>query len=111
MSDTVILTCEGGRLIAAGYAVAEASLASQAAHVIVASSSSEKVKSTVEKLQKAGSFVGKVSGATVNAKAEESVKQLMETVGEIDHLIWTSGDALQMGFPALDLATAKGEVA
>ncbi|KZW00443.1 2-hydroxycyclohexanecarboxyl-CoA dehydrogenase [Exidia glandulosa HHB12029] len=90
-----------------GYGVAEASLKSQAEHVIIASSSAAKVEAAVSKLQ-ALKLGGKVSGKTVDAKSTESVRALVEGVGEIDHLIWTSGDALKMGFPDVDIDQSKG---
>lgn len=93
---------------AVGFTVAEASLASQATHVIVASSSAQKVDVAVAKLEVLKA-AGKVSGATVNAKDGESVKALMESVGEIDHLVWTSGDARKTGlFPDIDVDASRG---
>lgn len=93
--------------ISAGFAVAEAALISQASQVIIASSSSQKVDAAVAKLQNLKT-AGKVSGSTVDAKDGRSVKALLDSVGEIDHLVWTSGDALKMGFPDVDLETSKG---
>lgn len=90
-----------------GFGVAEAALTSQAAHVIVASRSAEKVNATISKLQKLPGVQGKVTGATVDATNLESVNQLVVSVGEIDHLVWTSGDHLKLGFPDVDLSQMK----
>ncbi|EJD52255.1 short-chain dehydrogenase/reductase SDR, partial [Auricularia subglabra TFB-10046 SS5] len=91
-----------------GYGVAEAALTSRAAHVIVASRSAEKVNTAVAKLQKLPNVVGKVTGATVDATDLDSVTQLVVSIGEIDHLVWTSGDALKLGFPGVELSEVKG---
>ena len=44
----------------------------------------------------------------VDAKDSKSVRALFERVGEIDHLVWTSGDGLRLGFPNMDLEANKG---
>ncbi|KZW00450.1 short-chain dehydrogenase/reductase SDR [Exidia glandulosa HHB12029] len=92
-----------------GYGVAEAVVA-QGGHVIVASSTQSKVDSAVQRLQKIGAKGVKVSGATVNAREEQSIKALAESVGEVDHLVWTCGDLEMIGiqFPNIDAAAAKG---
>lgn len=95
-----------------GYGVAKASLLSQAAHVIVVSQTKEKAEKTVQRLQEdiaavvksapEGSILpvtGTIAGDTLDAHDLASVRALCERVGEIDHLVWTSGDALRIGFP------------
>jgi len=92
-----------------GYSVALAALKSLAAHVIVASSSSEKVAAAVKRLeQAAGSVPGKVTGKALDARSAEQVKKFFADVGEIDHMVFTSADSLKMGvFKELDLDTMK----
>ncbi|KZV98392.1 NAD(P)-binding protein [Exidia glandulosa HHB12029] len=86
-----------------GYGVAEA-LAAQSAIVIVASSTQSKVDGAVQRLQKIAGEGAKVSGATVDARDEQSIKALVEGVGEVDHLVWTCGDLEMVGihFPNID---------
>ena len=98
-----------------GFGVAKASLLSLAAHVIVASSSQDKVNKALERLQealKSGSdgqtLPGVVSGEVVDARDGASVKDLVARVGEVDHLVWTSGDALRLGFPNVEIDKNKG---
>jgi len=83
-----------------GFGVAKCSLLSQAARVILASSSQEKVTNAVGRLGAAlqgKAVAGKVEGEVVDAKDNASVRALMQRVGEIDHLVWTSGDPLRLG--------------
>ncbi|KAL5489721.1 hypothetical protein ACEPAI_4553 [Sanghuangporus weigelae] len=91
-----------------GYGVAKTSLLSLASKVIIASSSQTKVEAAVARLKedisKAGSTIeGTFAGEVVDAKDTKSVRALLERVGEIDHLVWTSGEGLRVGFPNLDL--------
>ena len=79
----------------------------------VASSSQTKIDSALGRLKNdivaAGSTVeGGLSGEVVDAKDSASVKALLERVGEIDHLVWTSGDALRTTFSTVDLDANKG---
>jgi len=93
-----------------GFGVAKVSLIALASHVIIASSSKTKVDDALQRLQ---SFFankqipGKFTGEVVDGKDSDSVKQLMARVGEIDHLVWTSGDALNIGTVTPDFATGK----
>lgn len=95
-----------------GYGVAKASLLSQAAHVVVVSQTVEKAAKTVQRLHDdvaatvasapAGSLLpvkGTIAGDTLDAHDLASVRAFCERVGEVDHLIWTSGDSLRIGFP------------
>ncbi|KAL5524400.1 hypothetical protein ACEPAF_9540 [Sanghuangporus sanghuang] len=95
-----------------GYSVAKASLLSRAFKVIIASSSIAKVEAALVRLKDditvAGSTVeGTASGEVVDARDSKSVKELLERVGEIDHLVWTSGDSLRTSFPDMDLDANK----
>ena len=84
-----------------GYGVAKASLLSGASKVIIASSSKSKVDAAVARLNselsKVGGIKGTVSGDVVDARETKNVKELVDRVGEIDHLVWTSGDPLRIG--------------
>jgi len=97
-SKTVVVV---GGTSGIGFAVAKASLASGAAHVIVASSSAERVATTVSILE--ADAKGRVTGETLDAKNTASIKKLFETIGPIDHLVWTSGESLKIGYPDIDL--------
>ncbi|KAL5532540.1 hypothetical protein ACEPAF_4314 [Sanghuangporus sanghuang] len=95
-----------------GYGVAKASLLSRVSKVIIASSSQTKVAAATARLKedisKAGSTIeGTSVGEVVDAKDTKIVRALLERVGEIDHLVWTSGEALRVGFPNLDLEANK----
>jgi len=77
-----------------GFGVAKGSLISFAATVVVASSSKAKVENAVARLLQVVAekhLPGKVSGWVVDADHVEEVKKFIEGVGEIDHLVWTSG--------------------
>ncbi|KAL5511057.1 hypothetical protein ACEPAH_4272 [Sanghuangporus vaninii] len=95
-----------------GYGVAKASLLSRASKVITASSSKAKEEAALVRLKDdttvAGSTVeGTASGEVVDARDSKNVKELLERVGEIDHLVWTSGDSLRTSFPDMDLDAQK----
>ncbi|KAH8115656.1 short-chain dehydrogenase/reductase SDR [Phellopilus nigrolimitatus] len=93
-----------------GYAVAKASLLSLAHHVIIGSSSQAKVEAAVSRIQAelSGKVVkGTISGEVINARDSASVKAFFEKVGEIDHLVWSSGDSLPIGFLDVDLDQRK----
>ncbi|KAL5489725.1 hypothetical protein ACEPAI_4557 [Sanghuangporus weigelae] len=95
-----------------GYGVAKASLLSRASKVIIASSSKAKVEAALVRLKddivETGSIVeGTASGEVVDAKDSKNVKDLLGRVGEIDHLVWTSGDSLRTSFPDVDLDANK----
>ncbi|EJD02541.1 NAD-binding protein [Fomitiporia mediterranea MF3/22] len=46
---------------------------------------------------------GSLEGEVIDAKSSDSVRALLAKVGEVDHLVWTSGDDLRLGFPHIDL--------
>lgn len=96
-----------------GFGVAKVALTALASHVIIASSSKTKLDDALQRLQ---SFFankqipGKFTAEVVDAKDSDSVKQLMAKVGEIDHLVWTSGDVFSAGRGKKpDFATNKGK--
>ena len=98
-----------------GYGVAKASLLSRAAKVIIGSSSLAKIESALGRIKNdiavSGQTVeGILSGEVVDAKDSKNVKALFERVGEVDHLVWTSGDSLRLGFPNMDLDANKGKL-
>lgn len=91
-----------------GYGVAKASLISRASRVIIASSTPAKLESALGRLRKdvsaSGATVeGSVEGEVVDARSSDSIRALLAKVGEVDHLVWTSGDGLRLGFPDMDL--------
>ncbi|KZS93670.1 NAD(P)-binding protein [Sistotremastrum niveocremeum HHB9708] len=95
-----------------GYAVAESSLQSLASHVIIASSSLDRVNAAVSRLEssaKSAGVSGKVSGRVLNVKDSAQIKSFFDEVGEIDHLVFSSGDALTLsGLKDLDLDSIRG---
>ena len=81
-----------------GYAVAKASLLSLAAHVTIASSSQAKVAAAVARLiaepelQKLGADLKqRVAGGTLDLGDTKAVGAFFEKIGEVDHLVITSG--------------------
>jgi len=95
-----------------GFGVAKVSLIALASHVIIASSSKAKLDNALQRLQTFFSdkkIPGKFSAEIVDGKDSDSVKQLLARVGEIDHLIWTSGDPLKFGMTGSspDFASVK----
>lgn len=78
-----------------GFCVAEASLESSAS-VTVSSSSPDKVKATVSKLQ-ASYPNGKVQGFVCDLSKptlEKDIESLFTKVGKVDHIVFTAGDPL-----------------
>ncbi|EJD54541.1 hypothetical protein AURDEDRAFT_156326 [Auricularia subglabra TFB-10046 SS5] len=95
-----------------GYAVAEASLKSQAAQVIAIAFRSADNVDAVAKLNTLPNREGKATGARVDATDLDSVTQLSASVGEIDHRDLVSmdlrGDMLDIIFPDVELSKVKG---
>ncbi len=81
--------------IGIGYAVAEASIESGAS-VTVSSSSSDRVTSTIKKIQTA--YPGaKITGYACDlskSTLEQDIEALFKQVGKIDHIVYTAGDKL-----------------
>ncbi|KIJ42921.1 hypothetical protein M422DRAFT_112545, partial [Sphaerobolus stellatus SS14] len=76
-----------------GFGVAHASLLSDAAEVLVVSSNPERVANAVKRLQDGKFGKGKIHGEVVNAKDQERLKTFVIGLGEVDHIVWTSGDS------------------
>ena len=96
-----------------GYAVARSSLLSLAEHVTIASSSPEKVANALERLradpelQRLGpSLQNRIAGDTLDIGDTKAVGIFFQKIGEIDHLVITSGDATQT-FPWRDTDLEK----
>lgn len=93
-----------------GFAVALASLHAQASHVIVVSSTTDKVSDAVKRLTAIATehrLNGTVTGSNLDVGSAEDVKKFFKKIGEIDHVVYTSGDALKLGFKDVDLGTLK----
>lgn len=97
-----------------GYSVAKTSLLNLAEHVLVASSSQAKVDAAVKRLLaepalQAQSPNGRISGDVVDLQDTQGIAALFEKIGEIDHLIITSGSVSQtIDFRTEDLSKHKG---
>lgn len=97
-----------------GYGVAKASLLNLAEHVLIASSSRAKVDTAVARLLaepalQSQSLQGRVSGDVIDLKDTQEVAAFFEKIGEIDHLIVTSGTVSTIvDFRADDLTKFKG---
>ena len=97
-----------------GYGVALASLQSEASKVIIASSSADKLAEAKMHLREEDGYVrgfykGEIETKVLNAKDLDSVKSVVESIGEIDHLVFTSGDHLRITpFNTTSIATMKG---
>jgi len=97
-----------------GFGAAKAALLDRAAEVIVVSSQKTNVDGAVARLQKVvgetAGLNGVVKGEVVDASKSEEVKALFARVGEIDHLIWTSGAGIsdsRRGFKEIDLDSKR----
>lgn len=97
-------TLEGKKIVVIGgtsgigYAVAKGALLSLAEHVFVASSSPDRVKAAVSRLgaepalQKLQPELPKrVTGDVVDMANTKAIQEYLTKVGEIDHLVITSG--------------------
>jgi NAD(P)-dependent dehydrogenase (short-subunit alcohol dehydrogenase family) len=101
-----------------GYGVAIASLRAGAAVVTVASSSPEKVKKAVDRLNQQvhcnlqSKIQGIVKGVVIDGKDLSSVETVIKSLGTIDHLVFTSGDdigdARGVNIRDLDIENVKG---
>ncbi|GJJ06991.1 hypothetical protein Clacol_001189 [Clathrus columnatus] len=109
LKDKTVLIIGGTSGI--GFGVAEASLKSLAKTVIVASSKKDRVENAIKRLTDAKLGSGAVHGHVVDAENEQSIKTLLEKVGEVDHIVFTSGrlDGT-LKFPEVDINHAKGIV-
>ncbi|GJJ14165.1 hypothetical protein Clacol_008425 [Clathrus columnatus] len=90
-----------------GHSAAEASLKSKASRVIISSSKPEKVSNAVNRLKSANLGDGQIEGHVVDVTDAEALKSFLNQIGEVDHVIWSSGDRLPLGFPNLELDAMK----
>lgn len=89
-----------------GYAVALASLQLHASSVVIASSTSSRVQNATKRLQEAikeQNLPGTVKGEIVDARDAEQLKKFFSDLGEVDHVVFTSGDLLHIGFKGEDI--------
>jgi NAD(P)-dependent dehydrogenase (short-subunit alcohol dehydrogenase family) len=95
-----------------GYAVARGSLASQAERVIVISSTSTRVNEALTQLRSfvsSSSLPGKVEGLVVDATDLPALDKAVSGLGEIDHLVYSSGSSLRIKkFKETDVGSMKG---
>ncbi|GJJ07034.1 hypothetical protein Clacol_001232 [Clathrus columnatus] len=106
LENKVVLIIGGSSGI--GFGVAEASLKSLAKTVLIASSNQNHVNNAVERLINAKLGPGQINGHVVDAGNEQSIKTLLESVGEVDHIVFTSGLSYStLKFPGLDISKAK----
>lgn len=115
-------TLEGKKIVVLGgssgigYAVAKASLLNLAEHVLIASSSKARVDDAVARLLtepalQARSVKGRISGDVLDLGNPEAVIAFFEKLGEIDHLVITSGSVAKMiDFRTEDLSNHRGTV-
>jgi NAD(P)-dependent dehydrogenase (short-subunit alcohol dehydrogenase family) len=84
-----------------GLAVAQQAVA-QGATAIIASSNADRVKQAVATLD------GKAGGHTLDLSKERDIQNFFQGIGELDHLVFTAGDALQLNMlEATDLTKAR----
>lgn len=100
-----------------GFGVAKVALLDSASLVIIASSSQSKVNDAINRLTTqlqssigASELEKRLKGEVVDASKLVEVTKLVERVGEIDHLVWTSGEGLRLDFPKYNLDEHKGIV-
>jgi NAD(P)-dependent dehydrogenase (short-subunit alcohol dehydrogenase family) len=101
------MTLNGKRIVVLGgtsgigLAVAQAA-AGEGAAVVVASSSQARVDEALKALP------GGAEGHVVDLLDERAIQAFFETVGEIDHLVFTAGESLKLGLLAqTDTAAAR----
>jgi NAD(P)-dependent dehydrogenase (short-subunit alcohol dehydrogenase family) len=76
--------------------------AAQGARAIIASSNADRVKQAVATLE------GKAEGHTLDLSKERDIQNFFEKIGDVDHLVFTAGDALQLNELAeTDLTKAR----
>ena len=103
-----------------GYGVAKLSLLSKASLVTIASSNKSKVDNAISRLlseleKDVPDVRGRIKGDVVDAKEGVEIQKLVERVGEVDHVVWTSGenfDTRKVSWPPQDgLEYFKGALA
>ena len=78
--------------------------------MVVVSSTSDKVQHATTRLQeviKDQNLPGVVKGETLDVKDEGQVKKFFTNLGEVNHVVFTSGDALKVAFKDEDIANLK----
>src|SRR5258708_6594621 len=84
-----------------GLAVGQQAVA-QGARAIIASSNADRVKQAVTTLD------GKAEGHTLDLSNERDIQNFFEKIGDLDHLVFTAGDTLQLDeLAATDLTKAR----
>ncbi|KZT32502.1 NAD(P)-binding protein [Sistotremastrum suecicum HHB10207 ss-3] len=95
-----------------GFAVATQALRSRASHVIMASSSSQKVDNALKRLDaliRQSGLIAHVTGKVLDMKDSNQIRAFFSEIGQLDHLVITSGDPPILGpFKTLDLDQARG---
>src|ERR1700678_804199 len=77
-------------------------VAAQGARAIIASSNADRVKQAVATLD------GKGEGHTLDLSKERDIQNFFEKIGDVDHLVFTAGDTLQLNELAeTDLTKAR----
>lgn len=97
-----------GGSLGLGFAVAVASLKSEAATVIIVSSNEDRIQNAAKRLRDGKFGAGDIKGFSLDAKDEVAMKEFLKDAGEVDHIVWTAGDGFPAGFPNLELDAMKG---
>jgi len=106
LENKIILIFGGSSGI--GYGVAETSLISRASLIIIVSSNADRVTAAVRRLNTANLGPGKVQGEVVDATDVAELREFVKRIGEVDHVVWTSGDLFNLWFPNIDVESSKG---
>lgn len=80
--------------------------------MIIASHSSSRLSAAAERLNtEKGSSEGVVESKELDGRNLDNVKSVVESVGEIDHLVFSSGDHLRMTeFKSASVEGMKGDL-
>ncbi|EIN04882.1 NAD(P)-binding protein [Punctularia strigosozonata HHB-11173 SS5] len=90
-----------------GFAAAKLALVNGAS-VIISSSNQAKVDAATKRLSEFNPGGREVEGRVCDVKGGESaIKAFFDALPEFDHLIWTAGDPLRIGYPDIDLAQTQ----
>jgi NAD(P)-dependent dehydrogenase (short-subunit alcohol dehydrogenase family) len=92
-----------------GFGVAEA-LVSLDAHVIIISSSKEKVDNALNRLRDSASEHSKAEGIAVSASDSNAVVQALKSIGPFDHLVYTAAQFSSLKSDDLDSLKEAFEV-
>lgn len=84
-----------------GLATAKAA-AAEGAKVIIVSSNQQRINKALEQLPQGS------AGYAVDLSKEENIKNIFEKIGQLDHLVYTAGENLQLGVvETLDLDQSR----